>query len=439
MGQHQTEPATTVPRRSRRFLPFSPRAQWPIRRAPTAGLPNRTRDSLSSAAFRACRTGTSTYFAGRRRFFDSPAARSLSHCKHATMASSSISVILPNFNHGRFLSCALEALLTQSVAPAEIIVIDDASTDDSVPIIKQIATRHRSITLLQNPHTFGVIKSLNRGIEHARGSYLYFAAADDWVVPGFFALATRMLEEHSEAGLFCGDAILVDGESNRICGYRPIVRPFYQLGFATAEDTKRLLRHFDNWMLTGSTVIRRDALLPAGGLDESLGSFADGYLLRRIALQKGFCYAPRIVAAWRIFPDSVSRQTSRDPARAIEFLATVPPRIAADPVFPDWYAKAFSDRWKFSVARVAMDARPGSYAIVNAIMSDSKFDIAMLRLIRLLLTPIPAIERCAILTFLTFRLHPYPLWRLVITALTRWLRPDPPENLRNTEQAPQKN
>lgn len=346
-----------------------------------------------------------------------------------TMTDFSISVVLPNLNHGMFLGRALEALLSQSVAPVEIIVIDDASTDDSLLIIKQIAARHPSIKLLENSRTLGVINSLKRGLELARGTCVYFAAADDWVIPGFFALAKRMLGQHSNAGLFCGDAVLIDGERNRICGHRPIVQPFYHADVATSEDASRLLRYMDNWMLTGSTIIRRDALIFAGGLDETLGSFADGYLLRKVALQRGFCYAPKIVAAWRIFSTSVSSRTSLDPAKAVEFLATIPPRIASDPVFPPWYAKTFSNRWKFSVARAATVASPPNYAMVDLILAGSKLDMKMLKVIRLSLVYSPAIERLAALTWLSIRLRPYPLWRLVATKLSRWFRPDAVPNL----------
>src|SRR5262245_42051285 len=98
----------------------------------------------------------------------------------------SISVILPNFNHGKFVGAALRALLSQSRAPAEIIFIDDASTDDSLSVIREIAATNPCIRVIENATNLGVVRSQQRGLEIATGDFIYLAAADDWVMPGFF-------------------------------------------------------------------------------------------------------------------------------------------------------------------------------------------------------------------------------------------------------------
>jgi glycosyltransferase involved in cell wall biosynthesis len=331
-----------------------------------------------------------------------------------------ISVVLPNFNHGAFVGSALHELLSQSPAPMEIIVIDDASTDDSLAVIGQIASANPSIRLLANSENLGVIRTLKRGLEIATGRYVYLAAADDWVVPGFFSLALHMLSNHPQAGLFCGDAILVDGASGSHCGHRPVVRPFYRAGAADAEDTRRMLWRFDNWILTGSAIFRRDALLSAGGLDETCGSFADGYLLRKIALTSGFCYAPQVVSAWRIFPSGVSRQTALDCEKAMDILRIVPPKISGDPAFPVWYADLFCNRWRFAASRLATETNPINYAVLDSMAGDSPFDTRMLKLIRLVFSPLGSLERIATLAWLAIRLHPYPLSALIATRLSRW-------------------
>ena len=61
-------------------------------------------------------------------------------------------------------------------------------------IIDGIAADAPTIRLLRNENNIGVIPTLQRGLEAARGKYVYFAASDDWVFPGFFALALRRLE-----------------------------------------------------------------------------------------------------------------------------------------------------------------------------------------------------------------------------------------------------
>jgi glycosyltransferase involved in cell wall biosynthesis len=334
--------------------------------------------------------------------------------------SSGISVVLPSFNHGKFVGSALHALLAQSPAPVEIIVIDDASSDDSLAIIQAIAARHPCVRLLLNPRNIGTIPTEKRGLELVSGRYVYLAAADDWVMPGFFSLALRMLEMNPHTGLFCGDTVLVEGESGRPRGYRPVVRPFYRPRAAGPEEARRLLRRFDNWILTGGTILRRDALEAAGGLDESCGSFADGYLLRKIAVTRGFCYAPQLVAGWRIFSGSVSRQTALDVEKAREILWTVPAKLAGDPVFPAWYAGLFRKRWQFAAARLAAQATPINHAVLDSMAIDSPFDRATLKLLRRALGSFPSLERLATLIWLTIRVRPYPLSGLIGSALSRW-------------------
>ena len=196
-----------------------------------------------------------------------------------------LSVVLPNYNHAKFIGRALAALLGQERAADEIIVIDDGSTDDSVAVIERIAATAPAIRLLRNPGNVGVIPTLQRGLEAARGKYVYFAASDDWIFPGFFALALRRLEADPDMGLFCGEAMLIDGASNRPFAVRPAVRPRLRAGRIEAAAAQQLLRSTDNWILTGSAIFRRDCVTWAGGFDARLGSFADGFIARKVALK----------------------------------------------------------------------------------------------------------------------------------------------------------
>jgi glycosyltransferase involved in cell wall biosynthesis len=122
----------------------------------------------------------------------------------------------------KFIGRALAALLGQERAADEVVVIDDGSTDDSVAVIERIAAATPAIRMLRNPNNIGVISTLQRGLEAARGKYVYFAASDDWIFPGcFFALALRRLEADPDVGLFCREAMLIAGGNNRPFVVRP--------------------------------------------------------------------------------------------------------------------------------------------------------------------------------------------------------------------------
>jgi len=327
-----------------------------------------------------------------------------------------ISVVLPNYNHSKFIGHALEALLAQESAPDEIIVIDDGSSDDSVRVVEQFAARATTIRLLLNQQNIGAVPTIMRGLGAASGKYIYFAAADDWVMPGFFKLAVDRLEAYPDVGLFFGETLLVDGRSQRRFAVRPAVRPTMYGGRIDASGVRQLLRSSDNWISTGSAIFRRQSVDWAGGLDERLGSFADGFLARKIALTFGFVFEPKIVAAWAVFPDSVSRKTALDYDRAKHMLEAVPALIAADQAFPPWYADAFRDRWRFGTCRLALKRDPIDRTLLFAMGARTPAERGELEKIWALLGRNSA--RLVTLAWLWYRLRPTTLTGLVRTMLT---------------------
>jgi hypothetical protein len=197
------------------------------------------------------------------------------------------------------------------------------------------------------------------------------------------------------------------------------VRPFYRAGAADADGTRRMLRRLDNWILTGSTIFRRTAFEEAGGLDEANGSFADGYLARKIAVMRGFCYAPQVVATWRVFAGGVSRQTALNPASAVDVLERIPARLARDPAFPGWYGPLFRKRWRFAVSRLATESSPINYPLMDSVAKGSSLDMWALSTLRRTFAGLPALERLATLAWLSIRLRPYRLSSLILTKMSR--------------------
>lgn len=332
---------------------------------------------------------------------------------------STLSVVLPNYNHGRFIGRAIDALLSQERLPDEIIIVDDGSTDDSFEIIQRHSAKSSLITVLRQPVNMGTVAAMQRGLECAKGHYVALAAADDWVLPGFLRLGLQMLTLHRDVGLFCGDIVLLDQDTGRLLGYRPPVRPMYRAGAFGPSETRQLLARADNFIHTSGAVFRRDALLAAGGFDVRLGAFADGYLTRKIALTSGFCYAPHAVACWHVFASSVSHTTALTPEKALHALELYPACLASDSAFPAWYPELFRDRWRFSTARLALQTNDPDFDFINRMTATSQVDRLVLRAIEA--TCRGSLMRVAMLGWLWLRLRPYRLTDLIATALVRKL------------------
>jgi glycosyltransferase involved in cell wall biosynthesis len=98
-----------------------------------------------------------------------------------------VSVIVPNYNHARFLPARLDSILAQGWARMEILVLDDASTDDSRSVIEDYARRHpgRIRTLFNATNSGSVFRQWRKGLAAATGDLVWICESDDWCEPDF--------------------------------------------------------------------------------------------------------------------------------------------------------------------------------------------------------------------------------------------------------------
>lgn len=92
-----------------------------------------------------------------------------------------VSIIVPVYNVGEYLSRCLDSLLAQDYPALEIILVDDASTDNSSAIAQEYANQHASVCFVPRTVNGGLSAARNTGIEHATGEWLCFVDSDDWV------------------------------------------------------------------------------------------------------------------------------------------------------------------------------------------------------------------------------------------------------------------
>jgi glycosyltransferase involved in cell wall biosynthesis len=341
----------------------------------------------------------------------------LSKCEEAL-----ISAIVPNFNHGALIAEAIVGLASQAPVADEIIVVDDASTDDSIEVVAKLRSRIPRLRLLRNWRNQGAIAAMNRGLHEARGRYVYFGAADDLTQPELFENMLAALRQHPEAAFACCEAILHDTASGHI-GYRPAANPVFAAAYLAPQDVLRSLRRTDNWIVTGTALIRRDLLVASGGFDSELGSFADSYALRRLALLHGCCFVPFLGLEWRVSSRGLSRSLARDPIRNAQILKAALRRMGTDPAFPAWYPKLFERRWRFGIGRLAIGERPINRVVLVDQCARGWLSAAVLALAVFVGGPI---GRLFALAWLTLQERPMSIPRVLATTVKRrsmaWVR-----------------
>jgi len=250
--------------------------------------------------------------------------------------------ILSNYNHAEFLPHALNALLAQTRLPDELIVIDDASTDNSMAVIKDYLSRHPQIRFQRNKDNVGIVANMNRGLEMATGDVVYFAAADDIAYPPLFERGMALLESYPQAALFSARCEIIDRDG-RVKEQLPTPTPLSGPGFIDRERAIEELLRDDSWFVGGTTLYRRSALTAAGGFSLDLGAFCDGFVSRYLALKHGACYEPAVLCGWRRMEGGVawSQTTDLDSIMDVIRIAEQKMRAAKD-IFPPKYI----DRWK---------------------------------------------------------------------------------------------
>jgi glycosyltransferase involved in cell wall biosynthesis len=213
-----------------------------------------------------------------------------------------LSVVMPNFNHGAFIGGALRAVLGQTFAPLEVLVADDGSADDSVAVVQRFVERDRRVRLLRNDCNLGFFFTMDRLLKEARGEYVYGGAADDRVLPGLFEKSMGLLARHPRAAICCTDPGWIHPATGEVTatrlGWSQVPRYFSPAQLARVINGEALYGH--------TCIFRRSALEEAGGFLPELAWHCDWFAFLVIAFRTGACYIPEPLAALRQEPTSYS-------------------------------------------------------------------------------------------------------------------------------------
>lgn len=113
-----------------------------------------------------------------------------------------ISIIIPNFNHAKYLRQRLDSILNQTFQDFELILLDDCSTDNSRDILLSYKGHPKVCRIIFNDQNSGSpFNQWNKGIELAKGEYIWIAESDDWADPEFLECMLNKVEKHPNVGL----------------------------------------------------------------------------------------------------------------------------------------------------------------------------------------------------------------------------------------------
>jgi glycosyltransferase involved in cell wall biosynthesis len=225
-----------------------------------------------------------------------------------------VSIIVPLYNHARFVEAALESFANEGHPNLEVVMIDDGSQDDSFNVSKDWFAQHPntfSSVILERQENAGITKTLNRLVARANGEFITMVASDDLLLPGGIQARLEALERRPEWLAVFGDATVIDAQ-----GRETASSALYKLNRgntkALLSDQFRTQELILRWSVPGPVLLARrqtyDPIHGLGGFNES--RFLEDrcfylQLLARNAL--GFVEHP--VAAYRMHgKNTINRQ-----------------------------------------------------------------------------------------------------------------------------------
>jgi hypothetical protein len=188
-----------------------------------------------------------------------------------------IDVIVPCYNYGRFLDQCVSSVLRQASVDVRVLVIDDASPDNTAEVTQALARQNPRVTFIRHRKNIGHINTYNEGIEWASADYMLLLSADDYLLPGALERATTLMDAYPKVGFTFGNVMGVGDNEPLIVD-------------VTNDSSERILegREFielsgENLVATCSAVVRTELQKRLGGYRQELPHAGDMEMWLRFA------------------------------------------------------------------------------------------------------------------------------------------------------------
>ena len=218
-----------------------------------------------------------------------------------------VSVIIPLFNHEKYIIECLNSIKQQTYNNFEIIIIDDGSKDNSAKNVENWIKENPIINIkFIKQNNIGICKTLNKLISLAKGDYIAMIASDDSLVPNSLEVRIKYLEKYTKYSAVIGDAFLMNEKSEIISD--SAMQKLYDASYSNLLkdiNTELVL----NWSIPGPVLLlKKEVFDKIGCFDESLiVEDRDFYL--RLIIKDELVFIPEKVAKYRIVNNKKSHKS----------------------------------------------------------------------------------------------------------------------------------
>lgn len=224
-----------------------------------------------------------------------------------------VSVIIPNYNHEKYLERRIETVLGQTYQNIEVIILDDASTDSSKEIIEKYRSHPLITHIVYNSQNSGSpFKQWKKGIELAKGEWIWIAESDDYADLSFLEKAVETIKANPSTGIFYCDAyITFDNAEKSRSNYSQKKNAFFNTSKWSnsyckngIDEINESLKYVCTINNVSSTVFKKELAKPLIATLEKFIYHGDWYFYLKLCSVTNICYTNKCLNFYRTHPES---------------------------------------------------------------------------------------------------------------------------------------
>lgn len=247
--------------------------------------------------------------AGLRRAFGAAIIACLTFTESVV---TSIDVVVPCRQYGRYLRACVESVLAQDVDELRVLVIDNASTDDSLAVARALAEEDRRVQIRAHERDLGPHASFNAGVDWARAEFFAMVFADDALAPGALARACAFMRANPSVAFTHGEAPPIGAEDAAPAAVAAESSGRWRL-LSGADFIRRFCRS-GYFRIAGSSIVARTALQKRAGHYRPALAHADDYeMWLRLATLGDVGETDAVQAFLRLHGENRTTQLARGP------------------------------------------------------------------------------------------------------------------------------
>lgn len=223
---------------------------------------------------------------------------------------SQVDVIVPCYKYAHFLTECVESILTQEGVEVRVLILDDASPDDTPEVAATLAERDRRVEVRRHATNLGHIATFNEGLNWAEGEYTLLLSADDRIPPGALARAARLLDENPNVGMVYGQGVVFQTDAEIPVSPEPVQDYGWKI-LTGHEFLEQCCTHGTNPVCTPTAVVRTRLQQALGGYRPELPHSGDMEMWMRFAAHSSIGVLDSIQGYYRHHSTNMSAQWYR--------------------------------------------------------------------------------------------------------------------------------